>query len=200
VFGVWGWYDYSVSIPKAEARFQTYTDLKNKRDALEKQKSTGALSSGDEQELTNVNSQLASEFADIPSQPPSYDRAVQFWVYMVGCGVLGTPWALWSLISLRKRRFELTDDNMLITPEGQCALNDVRDIDMSRWMSKSIAVVTLADGQQSLMDDYKYKNVHLIVGAIANGLYPSEWTREAKVVKKKADSTATASDRETENV
>ncbi len=189
-FGIWGWYDYAVSIPKREAAFAEYTELTTKKDGLEKQASLGALSSGDTAELTAIKGRLAKEFIEAPAPPPAYDRAVQLWVYVVGCGVLGTPWSLWSLLSLRKRRFEITDDGMLVTPEGSCPVSEVRDIDMSRWMSKSIAVVTLANGATSLMDDYKYKRVHLIVGAIAHRLYPLDWTSEAKIMKKKPTESA----------
>lgn len=186
LFGAWGWYDYSVSIPKREAAFAEYSSLIAKRDSFEKQAVNGALSTSDAAELTAIKSKLAQEYLEAPSQPPAYDRAVQLWVYVVGCGVLGTPWSIWSLISLRKRRFEITKDGTLITPEGSCPVLAVPAIDMSRWMSKSIAVITLADGTTSLLDDYKYKNVHLIVGQIAHRLSPNEWTAEAKLVKRKA--------------
>lgn len=186
VFGVWGWYDYAVSIPKREAAFGDYTALVNERDGLEKQASLAGLDTKDTARLTEIKSRLAKEYIEAPVPVPTYDRPVQLWVYVVGCGVLGTPWAIWSLLSLRKRSFAITEDGTLITPEGSCPVLEVRDIDMTRWMSKSIAVVTLADGTLSMMDDYKYKNVHLIVGQIAHRLYPEDWTSEAKVVKRKS--------------
>jgi hypothetical protein len=188
VFGVWGWYDYSVSIPRREAAFAEYTDLVTKRDGYEKQALVAALSTTDQEELTAIKSRLAKDYLEAPVPVPSYDRMLQFWVYFVGCGVLGTPWAIWSIISLRRRSFAITEDGTLVTPEGSCPVGEVRDIDMSRWMSKSIAVVTLANGTTSLLDDYKYRNVHRIVGAIAHRLYPADWTIEAKMVKKKASS------------
>lgn len=193
VFGAWGWYDYSVVIPKREAAFIEYSELRSQKESFEArvaEKQT--LSAADEAELQRVNGVLAERFADVPAQPAAYDSAVQLWIYVVGCGILGTPWAIWSLISLRRRSFELTSDGTLVTPEGRCPIDEVRDIDMSRWMSKSIATVTLADGTTSLMDDYKYKNTHLIVGAIAHRLYPDLWTKEAKVAKPAAEA-ATAS-------
>jgi hypothetical protein len=188
VFGIWGWYDYSVSIPRREAAFQEFVQLRDAREAFERRaEAKETLSAADQAELQRVNATLNERFREVPAEPGAFDKNVQLWVYVVGCGILGTPYAVWSLLSLRKRRFEVTEDGMLRTPEGSCPIDEVRDIDMSRWMSKSIATATLANGATSLMDDYKYKYTHLIVGAIAHRLYPDQWTPEAKVVKRKAE-------------
>ena len=190
-FGAWGWYAYAVRIPNAETAFAEYVELQTAKDGFEKRVAKNeTLSQAEQAEFIRVKQAINDRFKETPAPPPTYDRAVQLWVYVVGCGVLGTPWALWSLLSLRRRSFQVTDDGMLVTPEGTCRLDAVHDIDMSRWMSKSIAVVTLENGATSVMDDYKYKQLHLIVGAIAHRLYPDQWTAEAKVAKRKGSGDA----------
>ncbi|MBL9118544.1 MAG: hypothetical protein JNL80_01365 [Phycisphaerae bacterium] len=193
VFGAWGWYDYTITIPKRYDAFIEYSTLREAKDGFEKRvNDRQSLSEADEKEFQRVKVLLNEKYTEVPSKPESYDDDVQFWLYFVGCGLLGTPWAIWSLIQLKRRSFAVTDDGTLITPEGSCPIDRATEIDMSRWMSKSIAVVTLESGAQSLMDDYKYRNTHLIVGAIAHRLYPDKWTAEAKVVKNQVE-TAEAS-------
>ena len=51
------------------------------------------------------------------------------------------------------------------------------------WMAKSIAWLVHSDGTRVKLDDYKHKNLYLIVGAIASRLHPDQWTPEAKPVK-----------------
>ena len=77
----------------------------------------------------------------------------------------------------------LADERALFA-RGGYALTQVTGIDMSRWMSKSIATVKLADGRSIVLDDYKYRNMHLIVGAIASARYPEDWTEDARDLKK----------------
>ena len=59
---------------------------------------------------------------------------------------------------------------------------EIFDIDMGRWMAKSVAWVVHADGRRLKLDDYLHRNVHLIVGALASERYPDEWDAEAKRV------------------
>ena len=54
---------------------------------------------------------------------------------------------------------------------------------MSKWMAKSIAHVVHTDGTRLMLDDYKHRHLHLIIGAIASRLYPQDWDAQAKIVK-----------------
>lgn len=186
--GIWGWYDYSVTIPEKERRYAEHSALTATKRSLEEKRERGAVLTDKEvAEYEAVTATLNANFLEAPVQPASYDRAVQLWLYIIGCGVLGTPMFLWPLFRAAGKRYSLDDDGTLRTPEGSCNITDVQGIDMSRWMSKSIAVVTLADGTKSTLDDYVFKNVDRIVGAIAHRLHPDLWTDEAKEVKKAAD-------------
>lgn len=125
------------------------------------------------------------------SQPSTFDRPTQ-WLFILCLPFV--PWALWVFFSTRAKVYRLDDDGTLHMPGRTWPMDQIADIDMSRWMSKSIAQVVHADGQRVTLDDYKHKNLHLIVGAIASRLHPDQWTAEAKVVKKEAGAVAGTSD------
>ena len=119
-----------------------------------------------------------------PESPASYDGWVNLWVYFVGCGILGTPWFVWKLMSRRGQVWILEDDGSLKTPDGTFTTTEIIDIDMSTWMKKSLAKVEVAGRTEPIvLDDYEYQDTYLIVGALANRLHPNEWTEEAKPVK-----------------
>jgi hypothetical protein len=62
--------------------------------------------------------------------------------------------------------------------------DEIEDIDMSKWMSKSIATVKASGGRTVLLDDYKFKGSDLIVGAIASRFYPEDWTPDGRDLKR----------------
>ena len=131
---------------------------------------------------------------DDAAPPGKWDRLTQ--IGFILC-LLGVPWAGWSLVRAKSERFVLNDDGTLVTPEGEYAPEKIADIDMSRWMKKSIAYVVITDGQRIKLDDYLHRNTHLIVGAIASQMYPDQWTEDAREVKTAEtgdDGTATMKD------
>src|SRR5207244_10831440 len=65
---------------------------------------------------------------------------------------------------------------------GAWTQDEIAEIDMSRWMAKSIAWVIHRDGQRLRMDAYLHKDLHLIVGAIASRLHPAQWNDQASPV------------------
>ena len=80
----------------------------------------------------------------------------------------------------------MNDDGSLHTPEGDFARDEIVGLDMDRWMSKSIAYAETKDAKIKL-DDYIYKNMHLIVGALAQRFAPDKWTEEAKKIDPDAE-------------
>jgi hypothetical protein len=179
VLALWGAYDYFVTIPRKEQAVATY-DAAAKR--LEELQAKGQAVSAEEK--LEYKDLTATVDKGRPTPPAAYDRPVQLWMYMVGCGVLGVPWFLWAWLAAARRSYRLEDDGTLVAPEGRIGRDAIADIDMSRWMSKSIATVKLADGRSIVLDDYKYRNMHLIVGAIASARYPEDWTEDARDLKK----------------
>jgi hypothetical protein len=83
--------------------------------------------------------------------------------------------------------YTLEDDGSLQMPQGTWPADDIADIDMDRWMAKSIAHVVHKDGRRVMLDDYKFKNMHRIVGELAHRFHPEAWTAEAKPVKEAAE-------------
>ena len=114
-------------------------------------------------------------------QPPSkYDRPMQ-WMFILCLPFV--PWYAWSAMTAKKRKYVLDKDGTLHLPDGTWAKDDIADIDMSLWMRKSKAWVVHVDGRRAVLDDYVYKGLHRIIGALANAQYPEQWTIEAKRVK-----------------
>ena len=86
--------------------------------------------------------------------------------------------------------FELSDDGNISTPEGSWSANEIKDIDMSTWISKTAkarltwTAKVVIDGREPIvLDDYMYQDMHLIIGALAHQFYPDDWTPLARRVK-----------------
>jgi hypothetical protein len=112
--------------------------------------------------------------------PGKYDRITQWaFILCLPCA----PFFFWGYFSARRRRYTLDDDGTLHSPAGTWAADEITAIDMSRWMAKSIAWPVHKDGGRVKLDDYKYKGLHQIVGAIASRFHPDEWDGDAKPVQ-----------------
>jgi hypothetical protein len=178
---IWGWVDYSISIPAAEAAFKEYVEAEKSKSTLEERSRVQALTDAEKTEYTTSLGTLA-KYKEKPAEPAAYDRAIQLWMWIVGCGVLGVPWFVLAQWQLSRKRFRLGDDGSLATRDRTIPATDITGIDMSRWMSKSIAAVQLSDGSKIELDDYKYKGVEDIVAALASRFYPGEWTSDARPI------------------
>src|SRR5262249_2690850 len=151
VFGLWGVYDYAVKIPKQQATFERFEQLKSELEQLEKSKSDH-LSRGTQpsQAERDRYSQVTSEVNTLepggaaPVKPSKFNRATQ-WMY-IAC-LPFTFWFLWLFMKARRQRYQLDEDGSLRyegDPElgtGLWTREQIVDIDMSRWMAKSIAYV-----------------------------------------------------------
>jgi hypothetical protein len=111
------------------------------------------------------------------TRPGKYDRVTQ-WAF-IAC-LPCAPYFFWMYFVTRRRRYTLDDDDTLHTPEGTWPADEIADIDMNRWMAKSIAWVVHRDGGRIKLDDYKFKGLHQIVGSIASRLYPDDWDEDAR--------------------
>ncbi len=193
IFAIWGWYDYDVKIPRLERDSAAYTEAKDIRSNLEKAAETAELKPEQLQQLDTARKVLddikARYGSAVPSKPQAYDRPVQLWLYIVGCGVLGVPMFVWPIVRTRRNPYRLDDDGTLHTPKGVVRPDEVEDIDMSRWCSPTgdrrstwTAKLLLKDGRKVLLDDHDHRGMHLIIGAYAHRLHPDQWTPEAKRV------------------
>lgn len=178
---IWGWVDYSITIPAAEAAFKEYVEAEKSKSTLEERSRVQTLTDAEKAEYTASLGTLA-KYKEKPAEPAAYDRAIQLWMWIVGCGVLGVPWFVYSQWRLSRNRFRMDDDGSLSTVARKFSATEIVGVDMSRWMAKSIAVVEVADGSRIELDDYKYKGVEDMVAALATRFYPGEWTSDARPI------------------
>jgi hypothetical protein len=189
VLAAWGAYDYWVTIPRKEEAVAAYDAAAKAVETVEAKVTASGTAPGASGAVTPEEVAAYEAAKKIvekgrPTPPAAYDRPVQLWLYMMGCGVMGVPYFLAMWLGSAGKKYRLEDDGTLMAPEGRFAASDIQDIDMSRWMSKSIATVTVSGGKKVVLDDYKFRNVHLIVGKLAHARYPEEWTDDARDMKK----------------
>ena len=189
VLGLWGAYDYWVTIPRKEEAVARYEAAATKAEELQAKQRANNSAPGGAQQMS-VDDVKAYEIAKAiveegkPVAPAAYDRPVQMWLYIIGCGVLGAPWFLWQWLAAARVRFRMEDDGTLQAGSTRVASDHMADIDMSKWMSKSIATVVTTDGKRIVLDDYKYRGMDKIVGTIATRFYPDDWTPDARDLKR----------------
>lgn len=182
-FAIWGWYDYSVKYPAMQKAFDEHKALSDEKAAIDDLAAKQGVQSPEQKARYDEIKARLNEYKEAPVAPGKYDMAIQLWLYIVGCGVISTPYFLWNLWAIRRRSYRLEDDGTLVMPEATCRIDELQGLDMSRWMSKSIAMITLPDGREVKLDDYKFRNMDRIVGAIANRFEPGRWTADVKPVK-----------------
>jgi hypothetical protein len=124
------------------------------------------------------------------SPPSDFDRLIQ-WAFILCLPMV--PWVIWTLMRDARGGYRLDEDGTLHYPGGSIGSDAIVDIDMRRWMSKSVAEVVASDGRRVRLDDYIHKGTDRIVGAFAHRFHPEAWTLEAKEVKASA-SGGTAAD------
>ncbi|MBC8309841.1 MAG: hypothetical protein H8E83_04925 [Planctomycetes bacterium] len=148
-----------------------------------------ALEGGDASGYEPVFQEEIKKYGDIVA-PSKFDRPMQ-WLFIL-CLPFGFYY-LWSYSNMKKRAatYLLDDVGTLTTPEGCWTAQKIKDIDMERWISKTgkarttwTAKVIVEDHKPILLDDYVYKDIHLIIGSLAHRFYPEDWTPLAKRVKK----------------
>lgn len=192
-FGVWGAYDLWVKIPHREQIALRYDQLTQRLAELEESRKNRAAGGGqptqaEVAEYTAANNELKTltPGGKAPAQPSKFDRLVQ-WIY-IAC----LPFAIgpmMSLLRLRRQRYELDDSGTLhfagdaTLGSGAWRREEIADIDMHRWMAKSIAWVVHSGGGRLKLDAYLHTNLELIIGAIASRLHPDKWQPDARPVK-----------------
>ena len=151
----------------------------------------GAVGSGDGATLARAQDLLAehlTEYGDV-TPPSKYDRPMQ-WLFII-CIPFGFYY-FWGYSKMAKKAnsYRLEDNGTLTTPEGSWSAEEITDIDMGRWISKTgkarstwTAKVIVENHAPILLDDYVYKDMYLIIGQLAHRFYPEEWTPLARRIK-----------------
>lgn len=125
------------------------------------------------------------------TQPSAYDRPIQ-WLF-IAC-LPFVPFYAWTFWSTRNRRYQLDPDGTFHMPEAVWKQEELADIDMNRWMAKSVCWVVKTDSTRIKLDAHIHKNLDKIIGVIAHRLRPDEWSLDARPVTSDNKSTAKASE------
>ncbi len=175
--GVWGIYDYAVAIPRQFAQVQRFEQIT--REIQEFQAEQQKLTPEQRETYDRLMNELSA--MGTPSPPGKYDRLIKGLIF-IPCLPFGL-YLIGFFIYVCRRTYRLDDDGTLHLPQGAWKREEITDIDMGRWMKKSIAHVVHANGQRAKLDDYQYRDMFRIVGAIAARLHPNEWDTDAKLLK-----------------
>ena len=130
------------------------------------------------------------------TEPSKYDRPVQ-WLFIISLPFV--PYYAWAFFTTRSRKYQLDPDGTLHMPEATWTSDQLADIDMERWMAKSICWVSDQDGTRIKLDAYVYKKLDVIIGVIAHRLHPDSWGLDARPVKKESESSDRSSEDSSEN-
>jgi hypothetical protein len=190
VFGAWGVLDLVQTVPQKQKRFDHYTELARAKTELEAKRDKGAsLSAAEIEQYKKVTSNLNEMDKNKPVPPSKMDWLTQ-WFY--ASLLLCVPPMFNSYLKVKRQVYTLDDDGTLHFqgdpehPSGSWPPAEIADIDMSRWMAKSIAYAVHTDGRRLKLDAYHHRNLDLIIGAIASRLHPEDWQSDARPVKKDA--------------
>ncbi|MEY3026859.1 MAG: hypothetical protein RLZZ238_1756 [Planctomycetota bacterium] len=178
--GLYGWYDYSIAYPAQDAIAAQKDEYKATYDEL--LKVPAEARTPEQQARLKEADAFLIEHKEAPAKREAFDYQIQLWLFIVGCGVLGTPWFVWAQWQLSRRRFRLDDDGSFHAAEGSFNAAQITGIDMNRWMSKSIAYVEIEGGRRIAIDDFKYKGVEDIVAQLAARFHPGQWTSDARPI------------------
>ncbi|HWB20442.1 MAG TPA: hypothetical protein VG711_09100 [Phycisphaerales bacterium] len=193
VFGVWGLYDYFVKIPRQQKAYDEYVTTKSELDALEEKgkSSTGGSSVLSPDEIKRLQS-LRAEFnqvaqnGSVPSKPAAFDQWTQLaFISMLPCA----PFIWWMYVKQKRMVYRIDETGTVHLPAEknhpaeEWTADQIKDIDMSRWMAKSIATLEHVDGRSVKLDAYLHKDLHLIIGRLAHRFYPELWEEDGRKVK-----------------
>ncbi|MCH2114418.1 MAG: hypothetical protein MK171_05855 [Pirellulales bacterium] len=116
----------------------------------------------------------------VPNAPNTFDQLAQ-WLFLLGIPL--TPYLVWLTITSRHQAFQLEEDGSLAFHGSHWPSQDIIDIDMSQWLSQSIAYLVHRDGTRIKLDDFHYQNLFEIVGIFAARFYPEKWTIDGRRVE-----------------
>jgi len=204
---IWGAYDYWVAYPAIERANAELTEARSvftELGAADEERERARVSAPSVVKPVEITSddlrryeqaqetirRITAEHGGEPRQLAAWDRPLQLWLWVIGCGVLGFPFFIRPIYRILTRKWELDDDGTLRTPNTTITLDQVSGIDMSRWCSPTggkrstwKAWLLTSDDARHELDDHDYSGMHLIIGFYAQRYYPEEWTAEAKRVK-----------------
>lgn len=173
VFGCWGIYDGWIAWPRQHERWTEYSEVFV---PLEERVQRGESLIGSDQALYL---RLKDEYSKRPRQRTDIDILLQKLLVVPVCFVVAGLFVLtWALAA--RRRYTYNEDGSLVAPEGAFRADEMTGIDMTRWMSKSIAMLEIKGGPKGggtavKLDAWIYAGLEEIIDALNRRFHPEEY-------------------------
>ncbi len=172
-FGLWAAYDGWVLFPAQAQRWKEYDEVYR---PLEARVRAGEPLIGEESRTYNT---LKAKYPQPPTERTDMDVALQRWGILPLCVGISVLFVVTWIISAR-RVYTYNDDGSLIAPEGTFTADEMTGIDMTRWMSKSIAMLEInggpkGGGQAVKLDAWIYAELEDVIDALNRRFHPEEY-------------------------
>lgn len=187
-FGLWAAYDGWVLFPAQAQRWKEYYDVYR---PLEARVRNGETLLGDESRTYNT---LKAKYPQPPTERTDMDVMFQRWGIMPLClGISVLFVATWGISA--RRVYTYNDDGSLVAPEGTFTADEMTGIDMTRWMSKSIAMLEInggpkGGGQAVKLDAWIYAELEDVIDSLNRRFHPEEYRTEPSNAENDEDSPA----------
>ncbi|GEM_PF-3685476 len=176
-FGCWAAYDGWILFPSEAASWREYNDVYL---PLESRVREGGTLIGDDARTWN---ELKSKYPQAPKERTELDVWIQRWLILPVCfGVSALFLVTWALSA--RRVYTYNDDGSLVAPEGTFRADEMTGIDMTRWMSKSIAMLEISGGPKGggravKLDAWIYADLEDVIESLNRRFHPEEYKSEA---------------------
>lgn len=175
-FGLWGVYDGWLAWPREAAQWREYNEVYL---PLEDRVRKGESLIGEDFRSWN---ELKAKYPQAPRQRTDTDVGIQRWIIVPLCFGVGALFLLTWRLSAR-RSYTYNDDGSLVAPEGAFRADEMTGIDMTRWMSKSIAMLEISGGPKGggkavKLDAWIYANLEDIIETLNKRFHPDEYKSE----------------------
>ncbi|MCL4197756.1 MAG: hypothetical protein KJZ69_09725 [Phycisphaerales bacterium] len=173
-FGCWGVYDGWVAWPRQAAAWKEYQEFRNLED--KRLASPGETLMGEEYRRWDA---LRTKYPKAPRERSDLDVSFQQYLIVPVCFGVSALFLITWMISAR-RRYTYNDDGSLIAPEGAFRADEMTGIDMTRWMSKSIAMLEIAGGPKGggkavKLDAWIYAGLEEVIETLNRRFHPEEY-------------------------
>jgi hypothetical protein len=178
VFGVWAVYDGWFKWPAEKAAWDEYV----KYQELERKRQTSPSQTLFGDDLVRWQ-EMRDKYPNPPRERTQMDIYFQQFGLVPLCfpvtALLATTWFLSA-----RRKYVFREDGSLSAPEGNFSADQMTGIDMSRWMSKSIAMLEIEGGPKGggsavKLDAWIYDGMEEIIETLNKRFHPDEYTEDS---------------------
>lgn len=174
-FGCLALYDGIVKYPKEIDAWSEYS----RYNSLKERKNTSALSRAEAQEFALLDTKFSDPSVRQPRERHERDIRIQYTLAAI-CFPASAVFVLTWLLSAR-RKYIIREDGTLVAPEGVFPADSLTDVDMTKWMDKSIAVVEIRGGPAKggtavKLDAWIYDGLDEVIEKLARRFHPDEFS------------------------